>query len=52
MSISEKYGLNLWASWVDGLRSCGNERDVKEGREAIKKFFALDEIGELKEFFD
>ncbi|MEM9078893.1 MAG: hypothetical protein AAGC43_17765, partial [Bacteroidota bacterium] len=43
-------GLNLWASWVDDLLSCGNEKDVKDGRQAIKQYFDLDEIGELKEY--
>jgi hypothetical protein len=45
-----KNGINIWASWVDDLLSCGHESDVKEGREAIKKYFDLDEIGELNEY--
>ena len=30
--------------------SCGNKEDVVEGRQAIKKYFDLDEIGELNEY--
>lgn len=43
-------GLSIWASWVDDLLSCGNKEDVVQGRHAIKKFFDLDEVGELKEY--
>jgi len=45
-----KNGINIWASWVDDLLSCGHDHDVKEGRKAIKQYFDLDEIGELKEY--
>ena len=43
-------GLNLWASWVDDLLSCGRKKDIEQGRKAIKQHFDLDEIGELKEY--
>jgi Reverse transcriptase (RNA-dependent DNA polymerase) len=43
-------GLNLWASWVDDILSFGSERDVIQGREELKKHFALDEIGEMMEY--
>ena len=43
-------GLNIWASWVDDLLSCGHKDDVVEGREAIKESFDLDEVGELQEY--
>jgi hypothetical protein len=43
-------GLNIWASWVDNLLSCGSNKDVKEGRQAIKKHFDIDKIGELNEY--
>ena len=43
-------GLNLWASWVDDLLSCGSKKDVIDGRKALKKHFALDKIRELKEY--
>ena len=45
-----KNGINIWASWVDDLLSCGHNHDVHEGRKAIKQYFDLDEIGELKEY--
>jgi hypothetical protein len=43
-------GLNIWCSWVDDILSCGHKTDVDEGREALKQFFDLDEVGELKEY--
>ena len=43
-------GLNIWCSWVDDIMSCGHKNDVDEGREALKQFFDLDEVGELKEY--
>jgi hypothetical protein len=45
-----KDGLNIWASWVDDLLSCGTKSDVDEGRQALKQFFKLDEVGELNEY--
>ena len=34
-----KYGLNVWASWVDDLLSCDSKEDILSGREKIKEFF-------------
>jgi hypothetical protein len=46
-----KNGLNMWSSWVDDLLSCGVENeDLKQGREAIKEHFSLDEVGPLEEY--
>jgi hypothetical protein len=43
-------GLMIWSSWVDDLLSCGDKAEVQKGREALKKHFELDEVGELKEY--
>ncbi len=45
-----KNGINIWASWVDDLLSCGTKEDVVEGQQALKQFFDLDEVGELNEY--
>jgi hypothetical protein len=43
-------GLTIWASWVDDLMSGGPKNDVLQGREALKQYFDLDEVGELQEY--
>jgi hypothetical protein len=43
-------GLCLWASWVDDILSCGNGKDVDQGRKELRKHFTLDEQGEMKEY--
>ena len=43
-------GLNIWTSWVDDLLSIGNKTDVFEGREKLKEYFSLDEVGEVSEY--
>ena len=45
-----KNGICLWTSWVDDLLSIGKEKDVIEGREKLKKYFSLDEVGEVSEY--
>ena len=42
--------MNIWASWVDDLLSCGQKHEVENGREKIKQFFDLDKVGELSEY--
>lgn len=43
-------GINIWViSWVDDLLLCEHNHDVTECHEAIKQYFDLNEIGELKE---
>ena len=42
--------MNIWASWVDDLLSCGSQKDVTQGREKIKDYFDLDEVGALTEY--
>ena len=42
--------IMLWASWVDDLLSCGKETEVKKGREELKKYFDLDEVGPVQEY--
>jgi len=43
-------GLNIWTSWVNDLLAIGNKADVVEGRENLKEYFSLDEVGEVLEY--
>ena len=44
------HGLNLWTSWVDDILSCGQENDLRNGRTELKKYFGIDEQGQLQEY--
>ena len=43
-------GLMIWSSWVDDLLSGGNKTDVTAGKQILKQYFDLDEVGEMKEY--
>ena len=42
--------LSIWSSWIDDILSAGPKRDVVEGRETLKQYFDLDEVGEMEEY--